>query len=82
MREGDFREPAVTGDLGTFDLITGTPPYFPPGTGLESDHVQRGPCRFEHRGGVEAYCDAAAPRCWPRARRWCCARPPARSTAC
>jgi tRNA1Val (adenine37-N6)-methyltransferase len=75
VREGDFRESAVTGDLGTFDLITGTPPYFPPGTGLESDHVQRGPCRFEHRGGVEAYCDAAVPRLAPGAPLVLCAAP-------
>ena len=46
----------------TFDLVTGTPPYFPVGAGPESDRVQRGPCRFEHRGGIEAYCMAAAPR--------------------
>jgi tRNA1Val (adenine37-N6)-methyltransferase len=75
VREGDFREPAVTGDLDPFDLITGTPPYFPPGTGLQSDHVQRGPCRFEHRGGVEAYCDAAAPRLGPDAPLVLCAAP-------
>jgi tRNA1Val (adenine37-N6)-methyltransferase len=56
----DFREPGAIPEPRQFDLITGTPPYFPVGTGLESDHVQRGPCRFEHRGGVEAYCAAAA----------------------
>jgi tRNA1Val (adenine37-N6)-methyltransferase len=58
----DFREPWSTGAMAPFDLITGTPPYFPVGAGPESDHVQRGPCRFEHRGGIEAYCQAAAPR--------------------
>jgi tRNA1(Val) A37 N6-methylase TrmN6 len=42
-----------------FGLITGTPPYFPAGTGTEAeaDHVSA--CRFEHRGGVEAYLEAA-----------------------
>jgi tRNA1Val (adenine37-N6)-methyltransferase len=75
VREGDFRELAVRDGLGTFDLITGTPPYFPPGTGLESDHVQRGPCRFEHRGGVEAYCDAAVPHLGPGAPLVLCAAP-------
>jgi tRNA1Val (adenine37-N6)-methyltransferase len=55
---GDFRE--VTA-LGTFDLVTGTPPYFPRGSGVESEGIQRAPCRFEHRGGIEAYCAAAAP---------------------
>jgi tRNA1Val (adenine37-N6)-methyltransferase len=75
VRLGDFREPALTADLGRFALITGTPPYFPPGTGLESDHVQRGPCRFEHRGGVEAYCAAAAPLLAPGAPLVMCAAP-------
>lgn len=59
--DGDLRDPLPV-TAGPFDLITGTPPYFPRGTGLESEHVQKGPCRFEHRGGIEAYCAAAAPR--------------------
>jgi tRNA1Val (adenine37-N6)-methyltransferase len=75
VRLGDFREADVTAGIGPFDLITGTPPYFPPGTGLESDHVQRGPCRFEHRGGVEAYCAAAAPLLAPGAPLVLCASP-------
>jgi tRNA1(Val) A37 N6-methylase TrmN6 len=60
VRHGDFRAPALTPEGAAFDLVTGTPPYFPPGTGLQSSHVQRAPCRFEHRGGVEDYCVAAA----------------------
>jgi tRNA1Val (adenine37-N6)-methyltransferase len=55
---GDFRErrwPAAG-----FDLVTGTPPYFPRGAGVESDREQCAPCRFEHRGGIEDYCAAAA----------------------
>lgn len=43
-----------------FRLITGTPPYFPVGTGLEAPGPQKGPCRFEHRGGIEGYCITAA----------------------
>lgn len=58
IRLGDFRE---TGVDGVFDLVTGTPPYFPVGTGPQSDNIQRAPCRFELRGGIEAYCAAAAP---------------------
>jgi len=61
----DFRDPG--GAECTFDLVTGTPPYFPIGAGPESGRVQRGPCRFEHRGGIEAYCAAAAPRMAPGA---------------
>jgi tRNA1(Val) A37 N6-methylase TrmN6 len=60
VRSGDFRDPANTPEGAVFDLVTGTPPYFPHGTGHQSSHVQRAPARFEHRGGVEAYVDAAA----------------------
>ena len=60
IRDGDFRDPAVLAGQGPFDVVTGTPPYFPVGTGSESDRAQRAPCRFEHHGGVEAYCEAAA----------------------
>jgi tRNA1(Val) A37 N6-methylase TrmN6 len=60
------RVSVVHGDLrtasfdGPFDLITGTPPYLPPGTAVESSRVQWGPCHFEHRGGIEDYCLAAS----------------------
>lgn len=47
-------------DLPRADLITGSPPYFPVGTGVPSPDPQRFACRFETRGGVEAYCKAAA----------------------
>jgi tRNA1Val (adenine37-N6)-methyltransferase len=63
----DFRSAEALGKEAYFDLITGTPPYFPVGAGPESDRVQRAPCRFEHRGGVEAYCQAAAARLAPGA---------------
>jgi tRNA1(Val) A37 N6-methylase TrmN6 len=58
----DFRESVDLAQQAPFDLVTGTPPYFPLDAGPQSDRVQRGPCRFEHRGGIEAYCMAAAPR--------------------
>lgn len=57
--DGDLRDPSVLGAGATFDLITGTPPYFPDGTGPQSDKAHAAPCRFEHRGGVEAYVEAA-----------------------
>lgn len=60
VREGDLRDPSSFSDRAPFDLVTGTPPYFPRGTGPESARVQTGPCRFEHRGGVEAYATSAA----------------------
>jgi tRNA1(Val) A37 N6-methylase TrmN6 len=60
VRHGDFRDPALTPEGAVYPLVTGTPPYFPSGTGYQSAHVQRAPARFEHRGGIEAYCEAAA----------------------
>lgn len=55
---GDLRAWRDTG--GGFDLVTGTPPYFPRGTGTESAKPHALPCRFEVRGGVEDYLVAAA----------------------
>ncbi len=56
--DGDLRE--VVADLGDgFELVTGTPPYFPRGTGTESAKPHATPCRFEVRGGVEDYLEAA-----------------------
>jgi tRNA1(Val) A37 N6-methylase TrmN6 len=60
VRHADFRDVGALDGLGGFDLVTGTPPYHDPGAGCVSDRPQRGPCRFELRGGVEAYCRAAA----------------------
>lgn len=60
VRHGDFRDPARVPEGAVFDLVTGTPPYFRPGSGIESPNVQRAPCRFEHRGGIEDYCQTAA----------------------
>lgn len=57
---GDLRDPALIAAGRQFELITATPPYFPRGSAVESERVQWGPCHFEHRGGVEAYCAAAA----------------------
>ncbi|MBA3499218.1 MAG: methyltransferase domain-containing protein [Deltaproteobacteria bacterium] len=59
--DGDLRE--VVGEQlagERFDLVTGTPPYFPRGTGTESEKLHALPCRFEVRGGVEDYFEAAA----------------------
>lgn len=60
VRSGDLRDPAVVSDSGAFDLVTGTPPYLAPGTANESKRPQIAPCRFEQRGGIDAYCGAAA----------------------
>jgi len=55
--DGDLRSAMPE---GPFDLITGSPPYWDPADGTLSDAPQKAPCRFEHRGGVEDYCRAAA----------------------
>jgi tRNA1(Val) A37 N6-methylase TrmN6 len=60
IRPGDFRDPALLHIDERFDLILGSPPYFPPGSGLEADHPQKVACRFELRGDVRDYCVAAA----------------------
>ena len=60
IRAGDFRDPNVIRAAEKFDLITGSPPYFPPGAGVESDHPQKLACRFELRGTIADYCTAAA----------------------
>lgn len=60
IREGDFRDSGVLSADEKFDLITGSPPYFPQGAGVESEHPQKLACRFELRGTVADYCSTAA----------------------
>jgi len=60
IRTGDFREPTVLRSDEKFDLVLGSPPYFPLGSGIESDHPQKIACRFEMRGSVADYCKVAA----------------------
>ena len=60
IRTGDFREPGVLRDDEKFDLITGSPPYFPLAAGVKSEHPQKVACRFEARGTVADYCAVAA----------------------
>ena len=43
-----------------FDLVLGSPPYFPVGTGIEGDHPQKVACRFELRGDIGDYARVAA----------------------
>jgi tRNA1(Val) A37 N6-methylase TrmN6 len=61
IHHGDFRDPAVMAAVrGPFDLVTGTPPYFPPGTASQADDEQRTRARVETRGGIEAYVTTGA----------------------
>jgi len=60
IREGDFRNTGALRLEERFDLVLGSPPYFPQGSGVESEHPQRLACRFELRGTVADYCVVAA----------------------
>jgi tRNA1(Val) A37 N6-methylase TrmN6 len=55
--EGDLRD---FRDDAPFDLVTGSPPYFPPGTAVEAAHPQAVPARIEVRGTVADYARTAA----------------------
>jgi len=70
---GDLRDPAVLPPGAAFDLVTGTPPYLRPGTATPSRRAQRGPAHLELRGGIEAYCLAAARWLAPGGRFVACA---------
>ena len=60
LRRGDLRDESIVTETAWFDLVTGSPPYFDEAEGVVSDRPQRGPCRFEQRGGVEGYAAAGA----------------------
>ena len=61
IHHGDLRDAALLADLGGgFQLVTGTPPYFPPEAALDAEDEQRAYARIEYRGGVEAYIAAGA----------------------
>jgi tRNA1Val (adenine37-N6)-methyltransferase len=61
---GDLRDDAlvdgIVGRHGPFDLVTGSPPYWPVGAALPSVHAQAVPARLEVRGDVGDYARAAA----------------------
>jgi len=60
LRLGDLRDLASAPESGTFDLVTGSPPYTPVDKGVTSPHPQRAACRMELRGSVFDYCKTAA----------------------
>lgn len=57
LRHGDLRD--FTDDE-PFDLVLGSPPYFPFGTATEAEHPQAIPARMEVRGSVADYAKTAA----------------------
>jgi tRNA1(Val) A37 N6-methylase TrmN6 len=60
IRQGDFRNGGMLREDEKFNLVLGSPPYFPLGTGVEGDHPQKIACRFEVRGDIRDYCGVAA----------------------
>jgi tRNA1Val (adenine37-N6)-methyltransferase len=60
LHHGDLRDAAIFADEAPFDLVTGSPPYFPAGTATEAGHPQAIPARIEVRGTVADYARAAA----------------------
>lgn len=72
---GDLRDLALAEQ---FPLVTGSPPYFPLGTGILPEDSQKAGARFELRGDVADYARAAARHladdgvfvfCFPTAQR-------------
>ena len=80
---GDLRDRALVAGLGPFDFVTGSPPYFVPGSGTPCADPARTAAHFELRGGVEAYARAAATALAPEGLFFCCApaNPPERARA-
>ena len=60
IRHGDFRAAGMLRADERFDLVLGSPPYFPIGTGIEGGHPQKVACRFELRGDITDYARVAA----------------------
>ena len=59
-RLGDLRDPSLFEGEAPFDLVTGTPPYWPEGDRLPAAHSQSVPARLEVRGSIADYAVAAA----------------------
>jgi tRNA1(Val) A37 N6-methylase TrmN6 len=53
---------------GAFDLVTASPPYIPPGKGVQPQHPQKAAARFELHGNVFDYCLTAARALAPQGR--------------
>lgn len=56
---GDLRDEDLLADQPPFDLVMGSPPYWPLEEGTQAEHPQKVACRFEVRGDICDYVDAA-----------------------
>lgn len=59
IHEGDLRDPNLFADEAPFDLVLGSPPYWPLGARSEAEHPQAIPARLEVRGTIADYAHAA-----------------------
>jgi tRNA1Val (adenine37-N6)-methyltransferase len=60
IHEGDLRDSDLFKGEAPFDLVLGSPPYWPVGTKAEAAHPQAIPARLEVRGDIGDYAKAAA----------------------
>ncbi len=60
IHEGDLRDPELFKGEAPFDLVLGSPPYWPLGARTEAEHPQAIPARLEVRGTIADYAQAAA----------------------
>lgn len=60
IHEGDLRAPDLFREEAPFDLVLGSPPYWPLGARSEAGHPQAIPARLEVRGTIADYALAAA----------------------
>jgi tRNA1Val (adenine37-N6)-methyltransferase len=60
LYHGDLRDESILTNEKPFDLVTGSPPYWPEGTASEASHPQAIPARIEIRGSIADYAKTAA----------------------
>jgi len=60
IHEGDLRDSELFKGEAPFDLVLGSPPYWPLGARTEAEHPQAIPARLEVRGTIADYAKAAA----------------------
>ncbi|MBN1335828.1 MAG: methyltransferase [Deltaproteobacteria bacterium] len=67
-RWGDLRDPASVPEEQSYDVVTCSPPYIPPGRGVLSPVAQRAGARIELRGDIFDYLGAARRAVAPQGR--------------
>jgi tRNA1Val (adenine37-N6)-methyltransferase len=60
LYHGDLRDASILANEAPFDLVTGSPPYWPEGTASAAHHPQAVPARLEVRGSVFDYAQTAS----------------------